>query len=406
MRNAVQGLCLAGGAHPSPTSPLARTLARPRVLGALAGRAVAATGSAPEGRDRDLETVASCKDAQRRVGRAAHRRAHGIGGACAARRPGPWGVRRPRGHRGADGDRALTLVDGEAEPRPPLERRESATVKLPGKDGDVTRQAPPKWSGAPAAAIPGPGRLDPMRRTTWRARLRRAANRLLAPFDLELVTARDVRWWTHSWTFRYGGRTYPLFCHAHNCGWPPYSTERAVELALADHWLGQAGTVMEVGAVTPYYWPGRVRDVVDPADPHPAVTDRRPIADLDLRRRTVLSISTIEHVGTGEYGLGPTSEAAPEACRRLLRDAARFLVTVPVGQNPALDDFLFAPASLPPDVSLGCLKRGPAGTWSQVPAEEARGTPYGDPRVERLYPGTTAGRWANAVVVLERGGLL
>ena len=78
-------------------------------------------------------------------------------------------------------------------------------------------------------------------------------------------------------------------------------TERSVELALADRWLDAADPdlVREVGAVTPYYWPRSVRTVIDPYDPNPLVTVRKSLFDADLTGVPVLSILTLEHIGTG-----------------------------------------------------------------------------------------------------------
>lgn len=115
-----------------------------------------------------------------------------------------------------------------------------------------------------------------------------------------------VPWWESQPTFEFAGKVFKLFVSNHNCGWPPARmTERAVELALADRWLEtvDATRVIEIGAVTPYYWPRRVPHVVDPYDPHPYVTTRASLFDVDLSAGPVLSISTFEHIGIGDYGL-------------------------------------------------------------------------------------------------------
>lgn len=242
---------------------------------------------------------------------------------------------------------------------------------------------------------------------TWRGRLRRVANRLLEPLGCELATAGERCWWHDRWTFDLWGRTYPQFWHHYNCGWPPYATERTVEMALADAWLERLGgdDVLEIGAVTPYYWPGRVGEIVDPHDPHRAVTRRTPMSRIDLRGRTVLSISTLEHIGTAEYGPAQGGEDAWAACARLFSDSRRFLATIPVGQNPALDRHLLEPGALPTGVRRGYLLRGASGRWSSAEAP-AGSLPYGDPHRMHRYPATRAGWWANAVTILERGGLL
>ncbi len=107
--------------------------------------------------------------------------------------------------------------------------------------------------------------------------------------------SRVEPWWESQPTFEFAGKVFKLFVSNHNCGWPPARmTERAVELPLADRWLESvdAARVMEIGAVTPYYWPRRVPHVVDPYDPHPLVTTKASLFDVDLSAGPVLSIST------------------------------------------------------------------------------------------------------------------
>jgi hypothetical protein len=197
-------------------------------------------------------------------------------------------------------------------------------------------------------------------------------------------------------TFRFAGSDYLHFCHNYNCGWPAASaTERTVELALADAWLRKvpAAEVVEVGAVTPYYWPGRVRRVIDPADPHEQVTDRCEMARVNLTGAYVLTVSTLEHFGSGDYGLPADPGAFPAAIDQLAREPAAFLATVPVGYNPAVDEWLFA-GRYPAGVRVGFLLRDAARLcWREVPAAEAR-VPY------------TRGTAADAVAVVEKGGRL
>jgi len=111
-----------------------------------------------------------------------------------------------------------------------------------------------------------------------------------------------------------------------------------VELAVADRWLNQQhiANVVEVGAVTPYYWPGRVHHVVDPTDAHPGVTVRESIFDVSLVGKTVLSVSTIEHIGLGAYGEGKGSEGADVAAMARIRECTSLggvlVLTTPYGK--------------------------------------------------------------------------
>lgn len=243
-------------------------------------------------------------------------------------------------------------------------------------------------------------------------RLKRLALDLLeVPFralGLRLVPAWRMQWWRAAASFQFWGRTYPCFYHGYNCGWPPYVSERCVELALADAWLTAVGAspVVELGAVTPYYWPHRVHRVIDPFDPHPGVTDGKSLFDVDLTGQSVLSISTLEHIGTGDYGSSEGPELGPAAFRKVFEESPRFLVTVPSGYNPRMDDFLFGGGKVPADVSVGFVVRDGQDSWRQEEEPAKARLAYGDPALQRQFPDTCIGKWANAIVVLERGGIL
>jgi hypothetical protein len=224
----------------------------------------------------------------------------------------------------------------------------------------------------------------------------------LRQFGAELVPAWKQTWWRCPATFELGGRSFNYFYHRYNCGWPPYATERCAELGVADVWLDEIGNqdVVEIGAVTPYYWPGRLKEIVDPFDPHKLVSLRASVFDVDLTGRSVLSVSTLEHVGTGEYGGTPSPGLAVDAVQKIFNESTCFLLTVPVAYNPALDKLFFEGAtSLPDDVEVRFLIRVADGCWEETPA----GT-----QARRGYdaPGVNNGRSAAALIVVERGNVL
>ncbi|MBX9789750.1 MAG: hypothetical protein K2Y37_12605 [Pirellulales bacterium] len=241
-------------------------------------------------------------------------------------------------------------------------------------------------------------------RLSFKERLLAACNGPLGVVGVELVPAWRRRWWMCQRSFRFGGRELPYFYHSYNCGWPPYTSERTVELALADDWLEQHSTdrVVEIGAVTPYYWPGRIREMVDPFDPHPRVTCRRSLLEVDLRGASVLSISTFEHIGTSDYASQESPECVNDAIEKLLAESPGFLVTMPTGYNRRVDELLFESAAWPADVSVDFLVRIAGGEWAQAEHAEQARRPYGDARLQQRFPDTCIGRWANAVAVLQR----
>lgn len=234
--------------------------------------------------------------------------------------------------------------------------------------------------------------MDAMAKVTGKRRLPALVNGALKRFDTELVRASALDWQT-AISFVFRGEAVPFFCHRHNCGWPPRrATERTVELALADRWLSlpRSSALCEVGAVTPYYWPGRVARVVDPADPHPGVTEKKSLFDVDLRGTSVLSISTVEHIGLDEYGQPPAPELAPKAIRKIVDEAESWLVTFPIGYNAELDRYVRSGELERIGVDVRHLVRpGSDWGWREEQDREQSRLPYGP-------------RWANGVTVLLR----
>lgn len=140
--------------------------------------------------------------------------------------------------------------------------------------------------------------------------------------------------------FIFAGKKIKLNSHLHNCGYEnERMSERSIEVAMAQEWLKHNDEVIEVGAVTPYYYPGEVKDVVDPADEHYFVNIHESIFDVDLSSRNVLCLSTVEHIGTGQYGVGETRNAEM-AIEKILAECNHCLITTPIGENPLVDSYL------------------------------------------------------------------
>lgn len=194
---------------------------------------------------------------------------------------------------------------------------------------------------------------------------------------------KQVQWWENRLKFTLDGQEYLHFVHQTNCGWPPYRmTERSVEMALADAWLSRYENdraVMEIGAVTPYYWPSRIIDIVDPTDQHSGVSIRKSMFDVSFHGKKILSISTFEHIGTGEYSLESDADAPALAIRKLLLEAQSFLVTIPAGYNKNLDRFIVNNRESFENTSLRCMRRGLGSRdndWHQVSVDALKDVPY------------------------------
>lgn len=142
-------------------------------------------------------------------------------------------------------------------------------------------------------------------------------------------------------TFSLNGKSYPLFEHQYNCGYiNERMTERSVELSLAKEYINNCnGQIIEIGAVTPYYlYDDKVSVIIDPTDKHGRVT-KKSLFDCDLNGKNVLSISTVEHIGTSDYGMHET-ENVIDAIEKIIGEADSCLITAPLGYNKLLDEWV------------------------------------------------------------------
>ncbi len=103
--------------------------------------------------------------------------------------------------------------------------------------------------------------------------------------------------------------------------------------------------VIEVGCVLPYYNAATSHEVIDLADEHPS---SRKINALSMHYsgRNVLSISTIEHMQSKEYG-NTSDEDSITFLRRVYVQADNYLVTWGIGYNPTLDAWVKAHPEVP-----------------------------------------------------------
>jgi hypothetical protein len=133
-----------------------------------------------------------------------------------------------------------------------------------------------------------------------------------------------------------------------------------------------------------------VQRIVDPYDPHPRVTDRASLFDVDVTGRSVLCISTLEHIGLGDYN----QAADPTGVERTLAhlaNAKHLLLTTPFGFNSAVDSLLFTQS--PPMPTRYLARDSKGNSWKEVSASEARRSPgISDP---------TSTSWANGLAIIE-----
>jgi hypothetical protein len=158
-----------------------------------------------------------------------------------------------------------------------------------------------------------------------------------------------------------------------------FRNERSVEISLA-HWFLAAhgrGRMLEVGNVLAHYGTAG-HDVLDKYETIEGVINEdivgyRPDTPYD----TVISISTLEHVGWDEAPRRPERVvAAFDAVVDATAPDGRILVTMPLGCNPVMDEAIAAGRiSMPRQFAMVRVSR--ANHWIQSDVVGGLGRPYG-----------------------------
>lgn len=124
-----------------------------------------------------------------------------------------------------------------------------------------------------------------------------------------------------------------------------YKNERSLEVSIGRYFLSKFGNeTLEVGAVLPYYG-NDAHEIIDLADEHPKSKKLNAI-DLDYTGKNVLSISTIEHMSTKEYGNGSDQDCIT-FLNKVLSGASNYLITWGIGYNPVLDEYIKTHPEIP-----------------------------------------------------------
>jgi SAM-dependent methyltransferase len=188
-------------------------------------------------------------------------------------------------------------------------------------------------------------------------------------------------------TFRFSGREYRYCFDTYNLA---CRNERTVEIPIAARFLSEhAGRdVLEVGNVLSHYM-NVSHDVLDRYEVARGVVNED-AADFDPGREydAIISVSTLEHIGTYEDPPDPgRAAAAVTNLVRLLKPGGELLATFPVGLNPAFEALLDT-GEIRFDELHAMRRVGPGNTWEQTDPESAKGSRY-----------ATKGFRANAIIV-------
>jgi len=123
----------------------------------------------------------------------------------------------------------------------------------------------------------------------------------------------------------------------------PYNStstnERCIEVPIGIRFLNlfREDNLIEVGAVLPHYVKSN-HDCIDPVDP---IASKKEYAEnINYTDSSVLSISTIEHIGHGDYGLPKKENQAQEVLLKIYKQSSKCLISWPVGYNRDLDSYV------------------------------------------------------------------
>lgn len=135
--------------------------------------------------------------------------------------------------------------------------------------------------------------------------------------------------------FRFDGIKLRYFHHYYN---NTSCNERTIEVPIAHYFLRPGARMLEVGNVLNHYMPFP-HDVVDRYERNPGVVNDDILNFKAPKYDVILCISTLEHMGWDEPVKDPTKplRAMQYLYDNLLSTNGTLLVTVPHGENPALD---------------------------------------------------------------------
>lgn len=115
-------------------------------------------------------------------------------------------------------------------------------------------------------------------------------------------------------------------------------TERTIEIPIAKRWIENKINILEIGAVLPYFCEVN-HDIVDPSDNRANI--KKYFHEIDIKDKNILSISTIEHIGLADYGNTYINiNGAAESIKRIMDESSDFLISIPIGYNLPLDNWI------------------------------------------------------------------
>ena len=141
-------------------------------------------------------------------------------------------------------------------------------------------------------------------------------------------------------TFFFQKNKLKYFYHKANATW---TNERAIEIPImCEHIKKHPNSrMLEIGNVLSHYF-RMSHDVVDKYEKAPGVINQDVVEYTpDYCYDLIISISTLEHVGWDETPRDPEKIfLAIENLKKILAPGGKLVITLPIGENPALDSYL------------------------------------------------------------------
>lgn len=116
-------------------------------------------------------------------------------------------------------------------------------------------------------------------------------------------------------------------------------TERIVEIPLLYYYLVNISNPIEIGCVSPYYWKSNHK-IYDLTDDHPSCKKTN-AKNIEVKNKNIVSISTIEHFDIDNYQISENEKIDPiEYINNVIDKSNKYLITIPLGYNERLTDYL------------------------------------------------------------------
>lgn len=156
--------------------------------------------------------------------------------------------------------------------------------------------------------------------------------------------------------------------------WATTDSERKAEMSMAKWFIEHFDhDIIEIGEVCPFQI-NDVKHTVYDYGPQQGATIKMDASDIDYSGKNVLSISTIEHVGNGDYGYSKEDSKAINLLKKMITESKNYLITFPVGYNKDFEKEIVESG-----IEYILLERSEHNAWKQVEHKDFSHYEYNSP---------------------------